>query len=61
MMRTWESKLGAQMWLADNPETEGESYLLRAILDHNGKTTREVWTVRTEEGYVEDAQLLQLR
>ena len=52
MIRRWESKLGAQMWLADNPETEGEPYLLRAILDHNGKTTREVWAIRTQDGYL---------
>lgn len=53
MIRRWESKVSAQMWLADNPETEGEPYLLRAILDHNGKTTREVWAIRTPAGYVE--------
>ena len=52
MIRRWESKLGAQMWLADNPEPEGEPYLLRAILDDNGKTKREVWVIRTEEGDV---------
>ena len=52
MIRRWESKLGAQMWLDDNPETEGEPYLLRAILDHNGKTTREVWAIRTQAGYL---------
>lgn len=34
MIRRWASRAGAQMWLADNPETEGEPYLLRAILDH---------------------------
>ena len=53
MIRRWESKLGAQMWLADNPETEGEPYLLRAILDHKGKTVREVWAIQTADGYVE--------
>ena len=50
MLRSWESKLGAQMWLDDNPETEGEPYLLRAIFDDNGKTKREEWVIRTEEG-----------
>ena len=52
MIRRWESKLGAQMWLDDNPEIEGEPYLLRAILDDNGKTTREVWVIRTQAGYL---------
>lgn len=52
MIRSWGSKLGAQMWLADSPETEGEPYLLRAILDYNGKTTREVWVIRTQAGYL---------
>ena len=52
LMRRWESKLGAQMWLADNPETEGEPELLRAPLDYNGKTTREVWVIRTQDGYL---------
>ena len=50
MIRRWESKLGVRMRLADNPETEGEPALLRAILDHNGKTTREVWAIRTHDG-----------
>ncbi len=40
------------MWLDDNPETEGEPYLLRALLDYNGKTTREVWVIRTQDGYL---------
>ena len=52
MIRRWESRVGAQMWLDDNPETEGEPYLLRAILDDNGKTTREVWVIRTQAGYL---------
>ena len=52
MIRGWESKLGAELWLDDNPETEGAPYLLRAIRDYNGQTSREVWAIRTQDGYV---------
>ena len=52
MIRRWGSRVGAQMWLDDNPETEGEPYLLRVILDYNGKTIREVWVIRTQDGYL---------
>ena len=56
-IKRWESEVGALLWLADNPETAGEPYLLRAILDDNGKTTREVWAIRTDNGYVENEEV----
>ena len=51
-IRRWESKVGAVMWLDAHPGVEGRPVLLRAILDYNGKTVREVWAIQTHDGYV---------
>ena len=52
LIRSWECKAGAQMWLDDNLDIEGEPVLVRVMLDNTGRTTRETWAVRTADGYV---------
>ena len=39
------------MWLADTLR-QRRALLLRVILDDNGKTIREVWVDRTQDGYL---------